>query len=280
MSKAPPRAHADLVEAEAPTALVRLDPQALIAHAVKANANIETIEKLVALAERVRAVQAREAWHHAIAEFQRQCPIIAKTKTARIPTRSGAYTYTYAPLDEILRVVRPVMAPLGLSIAWKSGKVDGTSVSVVCQVAHRLGHVEDSGLVTVPVSIGDDARGANPAQRVASAMTYAKRYSLLGILGLAPEEDDDADGAAGDDDRRRPTEAERGKLTADAARLATERNLSTEERLELTKSYLHGQPMNKATVEDLDQLQMFLGDPAAVGQWRAERARDLEDGKP
>jgi hypothetical protein len=221
-----------------------------------------------------------------MADFQRQVPAIPKTKTAQITTRGGGrYSYSYAPLEEILRVTRPVMAPLGLSISWRSGKVDGTSVSVICQVAHTLGHVEDSGTVTVPVTAGDDGRGANPSQRVASAMTYAKRYSLLGILGLAPEEDDDSASASGDEDERTPPatapgpESDRTFVVESVSRMADKQKLSVEERLELTKNYLHGQPLNKATVEDLRQLQMFLGDSEGVAQWRHDRERDLERGQ-
>ncbi len=49
----------------------------------------------------------------------------------------------------------------------------------------------------MPIGGGDDRSGANPAQRVGIAATYAKRYSLLGILGIAPEDDDDAGSQSG-----------------------------------------------------------------------------------
>jgi ERF superfamily len=272
---------------ESPGALMQLNAQSLISQALSSNAAIETIEKLVSLAKDVRAVQAREAWHRAMADFQKLCPPIQKTKTATITTRAGGrYSYSYAPLEEILRVVRPVMAPLGLSISWRSGKVDGTSVSVICQVSHTLTHSEDSGVVVVPIAAGDDGRGANPSQRVASALTYAKRYSLLGILGLAPEEDDDAAGASGDEDDRTPPATEPGPessrtgVVESVSRAADREKLSVEERLDLTARYLKGQPLNKAALEDLRQLQMFLGDAEGVAQWRADRERDVERGKP
>ena len=51
--------------------------------------------------------------------------------------------------------------------------------------------------------------GANPAQRVGIAATYAKRYSLLGIIGMAPEDDDDAEGGAPPPARDRHDEAPR-----------------------------------------------------------------------
>lgn len=173
------------------TALVRtrLDPQALIAVAIEKGAGIETLERLVQLAKDVREITAREAWHEAMAEFQRKCPSILKTKTARIQTRTGGtYSYAYAPLDEILGTIQPVMGELGLSVSWRS-RVEQGAVVANCWIAHKLGHHEESGDVVMPFQ--NDGR-MNPAQVVGSASTYAKRYALLAIIGMAPEDDDDA----------------------------------------------------------------------------------------
>jgi hypothetical protein len=173
--------------------IVRLDPQALIAQAIEKGSGMDTLERLVALAKDVHAEVARERWYAAMADFQRRCPPIKKTKTARTRT----YSYTYAPLDEILATIQPIMGEVGLSVAWKTKEI-GEKVSVACRIAHELGHVEESGDFVIPINLGQtDGIGANPAQRVGIAISYAKRYSLLGIIGMAPEDDDDAEGAEG-----------------------------------------------------------------------------------
>ena len=174
-------------------ALVRIDPQYLIQKAVEANASIETLERLVALAKDVREVQAREAWHEAMAEFQRRCPSIKKTNTAQIATAKGYYSYKYAALDEIMETIRPLLGELGLSVSWSS-RVEPQRVVVACRIAHALGYSENSGEISMPVPDSQDRSGGNPAQRVGSALTYARRYSLLQVTGLAPEDDDDAQG--------------------------------------------------------------------------------------
>src|SRR3990167_1643800 len=167
------------------TTLARLDPQALITKALETGAGIETMERLVALAKDVREVQAKEAWYEAMAEFQRTCPPIKKTASAKIQTRGGgSYTYRFAPLDEIMSTIQPKMGPLGLSVSWRS-RVEPDKVVVSCRISHTLGHHEESGDIAMPVMQGE--MGANPAQRVGIAATYAKRYSLLGIIGMAPE---------------------------------------------------------------------------------------------
>jgi len=169
----------------------QIDAQALIQSAVEHGAGIETLERLVALAKDVRAQQAKEAWHAAIAEFQRTCPPIRRTETANIMSkRSGtSYSYSYAPLGGILAEIQPVMGPLGLSISFRV-RHEPERVMASCRVSHEMGHFEESGEVAMPVT--DDGTGANPAQRVGIASTYAKRYALLAIIGIAPEEDTDA----------------------------------------------------------------------------------------
>src|SRR5215471_4361516 len=212
---------AELVPAAAPMA--RLDAQALLSQALQSNAAIETVERLVGLVKDLRAWEARQAWFDALAKFQQQCPAITKTKHAN----AGTFSWTYSPLDEVLAIVRPILAPLGLTPRWKAAEFDGRSVSIVCILAHRLGHEEDSGKVVLPIP--EQNRGANSMQRAGGAMTYAKRVSLLSILGVQPEDEDDDGGTdrdqPGDYDHEGPPranpagpEAERGPMSDRIAR--------------------------------------------------------------
>lgn len=169
------------------TALATLDPQRLLAQAVETGAGIETIERFVALAKDVRAMQAKQAFDEAKAEFQRTCPPIHKSKSANI--RPG-FSYKYAPLDEVTRVTYPVMAPLGLSTRWRT-RPEGQTIVVACVLSHVLGHSEESGDLAMPIATGDS--GATPPQWIGIAVAYGKRYTLLSVLGLAPE-DEDTDG--------------------------------------------------------------------------------------
>jgi hypothetical protein len=172
----------------------RLDPQALIEQAIAKESGIEILERLFALAKDIRGEQAREKWNEAMAEFQKNCPTIVKNEDARITTRTGGgFTYSYASLDGILSVIQPVMNPLGLSISWRN-RIEPGKVVANCRVSHDLGHFEESGEVAMPIQEMKDSGdiGASAPQRVGIALTYAKRYSLLSIIGLAPEDDPDA----------------------------------------------------------------------------------------
>jgi hypothetical protein len=170
---------------------VPLDAQSLISQAVASGAGIETLERLVALAKDVRAEEAKRAWHRAMAAFQRDCPAIKRSETAKIETRGGgSYSYTYAPLGEIMATILPVMGPLGLTVSYRT-RFDGGRVIAAAIISHEEGHSENSGEVSMPIGAG--ATGANPAQCVGISSTYAKRYALLAVLGLSPEDDPDAE---------------------------------------------------------------------------------------
>ena len=170
----------------------RLDMGALIQQAVEHGSGVETLERLLAMSKEVRAEQARAAWHNAMARFQAEAPAVNKTKKARVQTRTGgSYEYNYAPLEDLISAMRPVLARHGLSVVFKTS-VDKTHVEASADVAHQDGHVE-SCKFAVPIDL--ESR-MNAAQQVGSACTYARRYAYLSALGLSPEDDDDAQNAA------------------------------------------------------------------------------------
>lgn len=166
---------------------IEMDPQALIQTALDKSAPVETLERLFELAKNVQAERARQAWYGAMAEFQRTCPAILKTKTAD----AGRYKFAYAPLSEIMDKIAPVMGPLGLSVSYRV-KHDAQRIVAVCRVSHEMGHHEESG--EVPIPIDSVTAGPSSAQRIGIASSYAKRYALLAITGIAPQDDEDQDG--------------------------------------------------------------------------------------
>lgn len=175
------------------TALMRLDPQSLIQSAIDKGSGIEVMERLVALAERVQANQAKQAWYDAVAQFQAECPPVVKNALGKIRTTTGSqFEYKYATLDEITRTIGPILGKYGLSFQWKQVVGKG-EVTVNCRLCHELGHYEESGDVVMPVGGTDDRSAAGPSQRVGIALSYAKRYALLGIAGIAPEDDPDGE---------------------------------------------------------------------------------------
>ena len=163
--------------------------EALIAKAIEHQVPVETMERLLALRDRLRAEQAREAFFVALGQFQSECPIIVKSNLVTVQSQSGGrYSYQFAPLDKIVSTVRPILAKHGLSYTFDSADTEGAKTTI-CRLHHIGGHSEASSF-TAPI---DATARMSSTHKSASAHTYAKRYAFCNALGiLTGEEDDDA----------------------------------------------------------------------------------------
>lgn len=137
----------------------------------------------------------------ALAAFQAEAPTIAKANTAD----AGNYKYKYADLADVSEKVLPLLGKHGLSFSAKPTLTDDGRFVLRYRLLHVSG--ESDG--------GDYPLSGNNAQQLGSAITYARRYTLCAITGVAPGGDDD-DGASARDVQveTRPRQQER---TWDAA---------------------------------------------------------------
>jgi len=133
-------------------------------------------------------IARRAAYAAALAAFQAKVPKVVKGNRAN----AGQYGYDYADLSDVTYVVLPLLAAHGL--AW-SAKPTTTEHGFVLDysLTHAEGHVE-SGVYPLP----DPAKTA--PQQLGSAISYARRYTLCSLTGVAPGGDDD-DGAKAQDTR-------------------------------------------------------------------------------
>lgn len=92
----------------------------------------------------------------------------------------------YASLDTGLNIVRKALS--AQNIAFTQGtRMDGELLILETLLSHSSGEWMQS---EYPV-----ARFPVKQQELGSAMTYAKRYSLFGLVGIAGEDDDDGNAA-------------------------------------------------------------------------------------
>ena len=98
----------------------------------------------------------------------------------------GRKDYAYAGLDDVLQAVRPVLSKHGLAVTQTVDFI-GERVVLRTRLIHSGGGVEESAY---PL----DFRGG-PQER-GSEVTYARRYSLEAMVGVAPSDGDDDGGAA------------------------------------------------------------------------------------
>lgn len=173
------------------------------------------MEKLFALREKVKAEQAREPYVEALSTFQSEVPAIKKTK--RVLNKDGSLRYQYAPLDVIAEQIKKPLAKHGLSYSWEVENTAGL-IKATAKITHKLGHSETSSF-EVPI----DKEGYMTApQKYASALTFAKRYSLCDILGGSTSEED-TDAVDVGKKERQVTESEDRIFTQDAGRQTYDR---------------------------------------------------------
>lgn len=123
----------------------------------------------------------------ALADLQTQLPYISKDNTAKVsPKTGGSYQYKYADLGQISREVLPLLGKLGLSFTSRPTLTPEGRLVLVYELRHVSGEFID-GLYPLP---------AGSPQEVGSAITYARRYCLCAVTGVAPDDDDDDAAAA------------------------------------------------------------------------------------
>jgi len=110
---------------------------------------------------------------------------LSKAQGAILDASKGAenpyFKSKYADLASVRSVIREPMAKNGLSLVQLPKTVDG-GVSVETLLLHSSGQFIKSSLF-MPAAKAD-------AHGIGSAITYARRYSIMSILCLATEDDD------------------------------------------------------------------------------------------
>lgn len=126
----------------------------------------------------------------ALVQAQSEFPAIGRSKDVKVQTKTGgSYTFSYAPLDEILSTVRPVLTKNGLAVSQLLANVNGQP-ALKTVLLHEGGEVLQD---TCPLP----TNGSLSAQEFGSLVTYFRRYALVTVLGIATEEDDDGNRASG-----------------------------------------------------------------------------------
>lgn len=167
-------------------------PADLLRIAVQSGADLDRLERLMALQERYEANEARKAFTAAMAAFKAEPLTIFKRKKVGYATREGDFVgYSHAELSDVTDAVGPAMGRHGLSYRWDV-KQEGGRINVTCIVTHEHGHSESVTMDAAP----DNSGKKNAIQQIASSVTYMQRYTLLSVTGMSTKGmDDDGKGA-------------------------------------------------------------------------------------
>lgn len=189
-----------------------MSPHQMVQMAVEKGMSLETIDKLLGMAERVDAMReaerkrlAESAYMRAIAGLKAEVVTVAKTKRVHYDTKdkdgrkSGSVDFKHAELADIMKAIAGPAKREGLT--WNYPAIDQGDdwVRVTCKLRHIDGHFEELTL-GCPV---DKSGKKNDMQAIAAALTYMQRYTLKSILGIAEEGDDKLDRLSAEDERAR-----------------------------------------------------------------------------
>lgn len=105
--------------------------------------------------------------------------------------REFKFTFEYASLAAVLAAVRPALTKNGIALlqpAKHENQQGAVNVSVQTWLVHKSGQWFRSPISSFLTAAGDP-------KKVGIMITYARRYQLGALLGVAPEEDKEADGS-------------------------------------------------------------------------------------
>lgn len=101
-----------------------------------------------------------------------------------VKNKDGTTRYRYADLADALETCRATLNAEGIAILQLPATPEQNGITVRTMLAHSSGQWLKTEPLFMPVKGG--------AQDVGSAITYGRRYQLLAVVGLAPEDDDGA----------------------------------------------------------------------------------------
>ena len=169
--------------------------------ALDPHADVEKLECMMAMYERLKAKEAELAYNTAKGRIVRKLAGIRIVKnravlyeTEKEKPQKGSYeAFKYAPLEEIDKHLRPLLAAEDMDLSYSDEPQEGGGILICGRLKHLpSGHYEDS-FMPAPA---DTSGGKSGVQAVGSTNSFLRRYVACNIFNIVVVGDDD-DGAGG-----------------------------------------------------------------------------------
>lgn len=149
------------------------------------NVDVDKLERLMAMQERIMAINREAAFEAAFSKMQPEIPVI--DEHGRIEVK-GTVRSTYAPLEDIHDVIKPILARHGFSIRhkteWPADKPN--IIRIVGILGHEQGHKE----FTTFEAPMDRSDYRTDIQSQGSTVSYGRRYTTLDLLNISTRKSD------------------------------------------------------------------------------------------
>lgn len=177
------RQEAQPVAKTAPTVADML--QAVIERGVTGD-NVAAMKELVGLYERMEDRNAEKSFAAAFKALQSEMKGVKAMKP--VPNNDGTTRYKFAPYEDIMAQVRPMLEKHGFTVTFSTDFAEGRLIKS-CTLQHIGGHSKTNKFA---VRIGSGPPKATESQADGAASTYAKRFALCDCLNILIETDTDA----------------------------------------------------------------------------------------
>ncbi|MGO3295612.1 ERF family protein [Halomonas sp. AOP42-E1-30] len=146
--------------------------------ALNPDVDIDKMERLLQMQERVMDRQAMMGYSAAMAAMQTELPSIEE----RGQTNNGCY----ATLEDIVDTARPIMQKHGFAVSFRI-QTQERDIQVTGVLMHKDGHREETSML-LPA---DMSGNKNAVQAFGSSTSYGKRYVLSALLNITTRGQDD-----------------------------------------------------------------------------------------
>jgi hypothetical protein len=130
--------------------------------------------------------EQQAALFEALAKWQATKPTLDKARTATVRSEKGNFSYRFADLSDVIEVAQSA-ATYGLSTYQPQLIINGQTVARAYLVHQGGGFI----FCDAPVLVRQAGRSFSAGQDWAAAYSFARRYALCGVLGIAAGIDDD-----------------------------------------------------------------------------------------
>ena len=169
--------------------------------ALNPDADVEKLERMMAMYQRLKSKEAELAYNAAKGRILKKLARIKIVKNRSVlpeiekgrPEKGTYEAFRYAPLEEIDKHLRPLLAEEDMDLSYSDEPQEGGGILIRGRLKHLpSGHYEDS-FMPAPL---DTSGGKSNVQAVGSTNSFLRRYVTCNIFNIVVVGDDD-DGTGG-----------------------------------------------------------------------------------
>ena len=157
---------------------------AIVAMAKDPSVDVQKLDALLAMQERLEARQAEAEFNTALRDAQAIMPRVKKNGTIDL---GGKGSIPFATWEDVDTVLRPIMVQHGFSISFDTTARDGGGAGISATLRHAAGHAKT---VSIPLPL-DSGPGRNNLQAMGSTLSYGKRYLAEMLFNIVRTGQDD-----------------------------------------------------------------------------------------